>query len=64
MNDYGKGQVLSAATALPTTAGAGILLINHANPVIVAGLFMVSAVSFIVLIGTISRFIINSRRNK
>jgi hypothetical protein len=64
MSNSTNSQVLGAATALPATSGAGILLLNHANPVIVAGLFVVSIVSFIILIGNISRFIINNKRSK
>ncbi|HVZ58817.1 MAG TPA: hypothetical protein VG935_03645 [Patescibacteria group bacterium] len=64
MTDYGKGAILGAANILPATTGAGLLLLNNTSPVIVAGLFLVSLVSLVVLVGTISRFIINSLRKK
>lgn len=62
MTDYGRGSVLGAATALPATSGAGLLLIGHADPIIVSGLFVVSVASFIVLLASISRYLINTKR--
>lgn len=55
-------QSIGSATALPATSGLGLILLNHVHPVIVGGLFVVSLVSFIIMIGNISRFIINYRR--
>lgn len=64
MTEYGKGSILGAATVLPATSGIGLLLANNANPVIVEGLLIISSISLLVLIGSISRYIVNRIRNK
>lgn len=64
MTDYGRGGILGAASVLPATSGIGLLLLSNANPYIVFGLFLISTVSLVVLVGSISRFIINSIRQK
>ncbi|HMS22677.1 MAG TPA: hypothetical protein PKA38_02825 [Candidatus Levybacteria bacterium] len=64
MTDYGRGSVLGAATSLPATTAGGILLANNADPILVGALFTVSFVSLIVLMGSITRFLINSNRQR
>lgn len=58
MTDYGKGGIITA-TALPATGSLGLLLSNSAHPAIVWGLFVISFLSFVVLIASVSRFAIN-----
>jgi len=62
MTNYGTGGVLAAATSLPATSAIGLVLANHANPAIVAGIFAVSAISFVVVVGYLVRYAINSRK--
>lgn len=64
MTDYGRGGVLGAASVLPATSAAGLILTNNAHPLVVAGLLVVSALSFIVLLGSITRFLFNKRLSK
>ena len=64
MTDYGRGAILGAATALPATSGVGLLLLNNTHPAIVLGLLIVSTGSLIVLLESITRFIINTLRSR
>lgn len=64
MTDYGRGAVLGAATSLPMTSAAGVFLADRAHPVIVMGLLITITISLIVLMGSITRFVINTRREK
>jgi hypothetical protein len=59
MTDYGRGGVLAAATSLPATSAAGLILANHAHPAIVAGLFAVSVTSLAVVITYLVRYLVN-----
>ena len=62
MTDYGKGGIITA-TSLPATGALSLLLSNNAHPAIVWGLFIVSFLSFVVLVASVSRFFINYRRS-
>jgi hypothetical protein len=62
MTDYGRGGVLGAATALPATSTLGLVMANHANPMIVAGVFAVSVLSFSIACTYMIRFALNSRK--
>lgn len=59
MNGYGGGGVLAAATTLPATSAAGLILANHAHPAIIAGLFAVSVTSLAVVVTYLVRYIAN-----
>ena len=61
--DYTKGTTLSAATVLPATTAAGLWYANMANSWVVWGLLAVSAVGLIVSAASISRYVVNRRRN-
>ncbi len=60
--ETGRGGVLSAATSLPATSAIGLVLTNHANPIIVAGVFAISMVSFTIVVGYLVRYSLNSRK--
>ncbi len=64
MTDYGKGAVLGAATSLPMTSGIALSVSTTTDPMIVMGLLVISSISLIVLIGSISRYMINNSRNR
>ena len=64
MTDYGRGGVLGAATVLPATSAAGLLIANNANPIIVGGMLVVCFASLLVSISYVSRFLINRRASK
>lgn len=64
MTDYGRGGVLGAATALPATSAMSLVLANNAHPAIVAGLLVINTAGLLVLVGLISRFLINRKRQK
>lgn len=61
MTDYGKGGVLSAATALPATSAAVYVLAEKVNPAIIYGLIAVSVVSLVYLVGSVSRYLANRK---
>lgn len=63
MTDYGRGDVLGAATSLPATAAAGLLVMDSTHPLIIIGFIGVTCISLIFLAAYISRYLIN-RRNK
>jgi hypothetical protein len=61
MTDYGKGDVLGAATSLPLTS-AGILLVDTTHPIVIIGFIVITCISLIVLIAYISRYLINKNK--
>lgn len=63
MTDYGKGSVLGAATVLPSTTAAGFILAGKVDSLIIAGLFTISALSLVMLVGYISRYAFNRKGN-
>ncbi len=63
MNDYGKGNILGAATALPATSALGILLSHNNHPALLTGYFIVSAICLVILLAQISRYLINMIRD-
>lgn len=63
MNDYGKGNILGAATTLPATSALGLLLHNNNHPVLLGGYFIISAICLIILLGQTSRYLINLIRD-
>lgn len=62
MDNYGRGGALGAATMLPATSGLGLVMANHAHPAIVAGVFAISAISFVVVTTYLVRFALNNRK--
>lgn len=61
MSESGRGGVL-AATTLPATTGAGLMLANTAHPAVVAGIFAVSVASLVVAVGYLVRYVLNKRK--
>lgn len=57
--DYGKGQVLGAATMLPATSAAGVFLLNGAHPAVVIGFMVVGAIALISTSAYMVRFMAN-----
>ncbi len=58
MNEYGKGLV-GAATALPATSAAGLMLADKVHPLIAVGFVVVNTLLLIMLVGHISRYMFN-----
>jgi hypothetical protein len=61
MTDYGKGAVLAAATSLPATAAFGIALLDNIHPAIVTGFIIVNVIWFVLVVASISRYLVNRR---
>ncbi|RJR28807.1 hypothetical protein C4564_04500 [Candidatus Microgenomates bacterium] len=64
MTDYGRGGVLGAASLLPATSAADILLVGNANTAIVAGLLVVTTISFLVTTAYICRYLFNFKSSR
>ena len=58
MNNYGKALGDDVAKVLPAT-GAGLLLIDASNPILLAGFVAVSIISFVAATAYLSRYLIN-----
>jgi hypothetical protein len=58
MNEYGKG-LIGAATTLPATSAAGLMLADKVHPLIAAGFVVVNGLLLMMLIGHISRYMFN-----
>lgn len=67
-NTSNTSNSLNTASALPFTAGAGLLFLQNSDPIIVLGMIIVTLVSLFLLVGTMSRYISNHfhliRKNK
>lgn len=63
MTNYTQGEVLAAATMLPVTAGAGIVLMDNANAVVVAALIAVNMVSLALTASVVSRYLANRKKS-
>ena len=61
MTEYGKGGVLSLATALPVTSAAGFMLADKVHPAIAAGFVLINSILFFMLLGHISRYLKNRK---
>lgn len=62
MSDYGKGNILGAATVLPATSALGLLLRDNIHPVILVGLFVISLTCLIMVLTQSCRYLINLKR--
>lgn len=59
MQNYSQGAVLATATALPATAATTAALFNNANTGVLVGLLVVNAVSIILTVAMVSRYLKN-----
>ncbi|MCA9389903.1 hypothetical protein KC571_00710 [candidate division WWE3 bacterium] len=62
MTNYTQGAVIGAATTLPATTAAGLIMLNRANAWIIAGLLLLTGVNLVLSAAMISRYLINKRR--
>ncbi len=58
MNEYGKGLV-GAATTLPATSAAGLMLADKVHPLVAVGFVVVNTLLLIMLVGHITRYMFN-----
>lgn len=61
MQNYTQGAVLSSATTLPVTAATAVAFLNHANTGVLVGLLAVNAVSVMLTVAMVSRYMRNRR---
>lgn len=58
MTDYGKGQVLGAAV-LPATSAVGAFFANLSDPTVLTGFIVLNVLWLLLVVGQISRFLVN-----
>lgn len=63
MSDYGRGSVLGTVTTLPATSAVGLMLAGNVHPAITAGFVVVMSLSLVVLVASVSRYLINRKAN-